>query len=82
MVLYEFDDTERVLTSCAMICVKQPKAKVSDWDKQEPPVYSASLAVINAGSDHNSLVKAKAFYYSESMKTNKLAHILCYKPRH
>ena len=32
--------------------------------------------MINAGSDHNSLVKAIAFYNSESMKTNKLTYFV------
>ena len=76
LVLYEFDDPEaKHLTSCAMICVKKPRAKVSYWDKQEPPAYSASLAVFNA-SDNDSYIKALSYYKSESEKDNKLTYFV------
>lgn len=58
-----------------MICVEKPSAKLSYWDKQEPPVYSASLAVFNA-SDKDSYLKALSQYKSETKKDHKITYFV------
>ena len=76
-MLYEFDDMEAdLLTSCAMICVDKPSAKVSYWDKGgEPPIFSASLAVFDA-PDLKSYFKALSYFEIESKKKNKLVYFV------
>ena len=54
-----------------MICVNKPKAEKIYWGDKEPPIYSASFAVVNP-LDTESVQQAEEFEKEELKKDNKL----------